>query len=102
MNGTRLFCILFSALSPAALSQDLPSHPKPGAAICVAVISNMSARSAMLERLTQRLTKNLKDEKIKALAMDSRTTTDPQLHPTQENGEEAKSNECDYMLLTQI
>jgi hypothetical protein len=62
----------------------------------------MGARSAFVDRLTERLTKDLKEEKIRALAMESRTTTDAKLHPTQENGEEAKSRECDYMLLTQI
>jgi hypothetical protein len=36
------------------------------------------------------------------MAMDSTTTTDHNLHPTGENGEEAKSRGCDYILLTQI
>jgi hypothetical protein len=56
----------------------------------------------MLDRLTERLAKDLRDEKIKALAMYSTTTTDAKLHPTQDNGEEARSKECDYMLFTQI
>jgi hypothetical protein len=36
------------------------------------------------------------------VTMDSVTTSDHNLHPTRENGEEAKKNECDYILLTQI
>jgi hypothetical protein len=101
--GTRpLSSLLVLALTSIALSQDLPSHAKPGATVCVATVTNLGARSAFVDRLTERLTKDLKEEKIRALAMDSRTTTDAKLHPTQENGEEAKSLECDYMLLTQI
>ncbi|HWY22364.1 MAG TPA: hypothetical protein VNX26_14150 [Candidatus Acidoferrum sp.] len=104
MDRTRglLFLLLF-ALSPLSLwSQDLPVRPKPGATVCVATVSNSSARSALLDRLTERLAKDLRDGKIKALAMDSSTTSEPKLHPTRENGEEAKSRDCDYMLLTQI
>jgi hypothetical protein len=105
MDGTRhlsSLLIFVLALAPNALSQDIPSHPKPGAAVCVATVTNMGARAALVDRMTERLTKDLKEEKIRALAMDSRTTMDAKLHPTQENGEEAKSRECDYMLLTQI
>jgi hypothetical protein len=52
--------------------------------------------------MTERLSKGLKDNKISALTMDSSTTADRKLHPTAENGAEAKSKECDYILLTQI
>ena len=105
MDGTRhlsSFLVFGFALAPLALSQDIPSHPKPGATVCVATVTNMGARSAFVDRLTERLSKDLHEEKIKALAMESRTTTDAKLHPTQENGEEARSRDCDYMLLTQI
>jgi hypothetical protein len=104
MDRTRgLSFLLILTLSPLSLcSQDLPSRPKTGAVVCVATVSNMSARSALVDRLTERLAKNLKDEKIRAVAMDSNTTTDTKLHPTRENGEEAKGRDCDYMLLTQI
>jgi hypothetical protein len=100
----RLFLLAFVfAIAPlSALPQDLPPQPKPGAKVCVAIISNMSARTAMADRLAERLSKDLRDDKIKAVTMDSRTTTDPKLHPTRDNGEEAKSKDCDYMLLTQI
>src|SRR5437667_4306702 len=94
---------LFMAVTPvAAWPQDLPYHPKPGSTVCVATVSNMSERSALEGRLTERLSKDLRDDKISAVSMDSSTTTDHKLHPTRENGEEAKSKECDYILLTQI
>jgi hypothetical protein len=62
----------------------------------------MSASSALVDRMTERLSKSLRDSKISTVTMDSSTTTDHKLHPTAENGREAKSNECDYILLTQI
>jgi len=62
----------------------------------------MSARAALVDRLTERVSKDLRDDKINALTMDSSTTTDHKLRPTRENGEEAKSKDCDYILLTQI
>ncbi len=52
--------------------------------------------------MTERLSKDLRDDKFNAVTMDSSTTTDYKLHPTRENGEEAKSHDCDYILLTQI
>ena len=70
--------------------------------MCVATVSNMSARPALLDRMTERLTKSLRDNKISAVTMDSTTPSERKLHPTRENGEEAKSKECDYILLTQI
>ena len=62
----------------------------------------MSARAALVDRLTERVSKDLRDDKINAVTMDSSTTTDHKLHPSHENGEEAKSMDCDYILLTQI
>ena len=98
-----LSLLLFLAVPPlVALPQDIPSPPKPGGKVCVATVSNVSARGALLDRLTERLAKDLRDDKLNAMAMDSPTTTDHKLHPTHENGEEAKSKDCDYMLLTQI
>jgi hypothetical protein len=94
---------LLMAMTPAvAQPQDLPSQPKPGSKVCVAIVSNISARAALVDRLTERLAKDLRDDKINAVTMDSGTTTDHKLHPTRENGEEAKAQECDYILLTQI
>ncbi|MCU1302253.1 MAG: hypothetical protein JWQ87_2537 [Candidatus Sulfotelmatobacter sp.] len=97
------FFLLIMAMTPTALwPQDLPSKPKPDGKVCVAMVSNMSPRTALVDRLTERLAKDLREDKIDAIAMDSSTTSDHKLHPTRENGEEAKSNNCDYMLLTQI
>jgi len=97
-----LLLLLLVAITLPAWPQDAPFHPKPSAKVCVATVSNTSARAAMLDRLTERLSKNLRDDKIDAGAMDSSTTMDHKLHPTHENGEEAKGKECDYILLTQI
>lgn len=103
MAGIRhLSSLLIFAVALPAFAQDLPSHPKDSATVCVATVTNLSPRSAMLDRLTQRLAKDLSEEKIRALAMESTTTTDSKLHPTRENGEEARSKDCDYILLTQI
>jgi hypothetical protein len=97
-----LFLLVFAFAPLAAPPQDVPSHPKPGGKVCVATVSNMSARAALVDRLTERVSKDLRDDKINAVTMDSSTTTDHKLHPTRENGEEAKSKDCDYILLTQI
>jgi hypothetical protein len=97
-----LLFLLFALTPVAAWPQDLPSQPDAGAKVCVAIVSNMSARSALVDRLTERLSKGLRDNKVSAISMDSSTTSDRKLHPTRENGEEAKSNECEYLLLTQI
>ena len=98
-----LLLLLVFAIAPlAALPQDLPSHPKPGGKVCVATVSNMSPGPALVDRLTERVSKDLRDDKINAVTMDSTTTADHKLHPTRENGEEAKSKDCDYILLTQI
>jgi hypothetical protein len=58
----RILSLLFVAFGLASLEaspQDLPYHPKPAAKVCVATISNMSARAVLEERLTERLSKDL-------------------------------------------
>jgi len=95
-----LLVFVFTALP--ALPQDIPSQPKPGGKVCVATVSNLSGSAALVDRLTERLAKDLRDDKTNAMTMDSTTTSDHKLHPTRENGEEAKSSGCDYILLTQI
>ena len=70
--------------------------------VCVANVSNASTVPAMLERLSERLVKNLARNKLDALSMSSVTALDPELHPAPDNAEEASSRECDYILLTQI
>jgi hypothetical protein len=97
-----LFVLIVAMTAVAARPQDLPSQPNPEGKVCVASVSNLSTRPAMLDRLAERLASDLREDKIKALTMESTTTTDHKLHPTTENGEEAKSNNCDYILLTQI
>ena len=94
---------LLLVISPATIAQDLPPQPKIGATkVCVATVANASTTSAFVERLTERLTKSLKQNKINAITMNSRTTERHPLELSTENGEEAKENECDYVLLSQI
>ena len=101
--GSGLSFLLVMTMTPAAAwPQGTPSQPKPNGKICVAIVSNVSPRAALVERLTERLWKGLRDDRINAITMDSSTTTDHKLHPTRQNSEEAKSKDCDYMLLTQI
>lgn len=81
---------------------ELPPQPKSGATVCVATIGNASTSSVFVERLTERLTKSLKQNKINAVTMESPTTEKHPLQLTSDNGEEAKQKECDYVLLSQI
>jgi hypothetical protein len=76
-----LFLLVFALAPLAALPQDVPSHPKPGGKVCVATVSNMSARAAVVDRLTERVSKDLRDDKINAVTMDSGTTTGHKLIP---------------------
>lgn len=89
-------------LPPKMIAQDLPAQPKSGAKVCVANLLNASTTSADGDRLTERLTRSLKQNKINAVMMDSRTTNKHPLELSIENGEEAKQKECDYVLLSQI
>jgi len=97
-----LLVVVLGFSSLAVCPQNNPSPPKAGGKVCVATVSNTSARGALLDRMTERLSKSLRDNKISNVTMDSSTTTDYKLHLTVENGDEAKSKECDYILLTQI
>lgn len=85
--------------TPTGLKAGAPSNP---ARICVATVGNASTVSVMEERLTDRLAKDLARAKIDSISMDSATTRDQKLWPTRDNGEEARSKECDYILLTRI
>jgi|GEM_PF-1522850 len=106
MRMRALFAFLIALfLSPpptSAWQQALPPRPGKGQAICVAVVANASAKSAFVERMTERLTKSLKHNKLIAPMMDSSTTTQHKLDPTAENGEESRQKDCDHILLTQI
>jgi hypothetical protein len=68
----------------------------------VAVVDNASTISAYVERLTERLVKNLRRGKVEAVAMESSTTKERTLRPTRQNSDEADHRQCDYTLLTQI
>src|SRR5215472_972930 len=94
--------LVLISLAIAATTQDLPPQPKIGAKVCVAAVANASTTSAFAERLTDRLTKNLKQDKFDAVALDSSTSDKYPLQLSTENGEEAKQRECDYVLLSQI
>ena len=94
--------LIVLAVAPVMTAQDLPPQPKREAKICVATVANASTTRAFVERLTERLTESLKQNKINAETMDSRTTDKHPLELSTDNGEEAKEKECDYILLSQI
>jgi hypothetical protein len=88
---------------PATTAQNGPAmRPTNDAKVCVAGVANASPALAMQERLTDRLVNSLKQNKIDAVMMDSTTTIQAKLRPTQENGGESKDKDCTYILLTQI
>ena len=70
--------------------------------VCVAIVDNTSTVSVYEERLTERLVKSLRRDKLEAVAMDSSTTREHTLRPTRQNSDEADSKQCGYTLLTQI
>lgn len=70
--------------------------------VCVASVADASTVPAMVDRLSERLTRDLAKAKLDSLGMSSSTTLDRELRPSIDNGEEARSKECDYILLTQI
>ena len=103
-------CVL-SLVALLVFASAVPSWPKESkessqahgrTKVCVAVVANRTATSLFVERMTERLTKSLIQNKLAAVAMDSATTDDRELHPTLANGEELKRLECDYLVLTQI
>jgi hypothetical protein len=94
--------LLVAPFATSAWSQDLSSQPQPGAKVCVAIVANRTTKSLFPERMTERLTRSLVQNKLAAVTMDSATTNDHELHPTLQNSEELKSRECDYLVLTHI
>jgi hypothetical protein len=97
LRSAWFFCLSFiaaTALNAAAQAV----APR----VCVASVSNASTVPAMVDHLSERLTKDLAKNKLDSLGLSSSTTLDPELHLTADNGEEARSKECDYILLTQI
>ena len=105
MRLSRLFlgCLLsVVSLSLTIWSQQLSTQPGSGAKVCVAEVNNRSPKSLSVERMTERLVRNLIADKLAAVAMDSRTTSERELRPTLENSEELKRRECSYLVLTQV
>jgi hypothetical protein len=100
------FSVLCNLVVPGValtiIAQGLPPQPKSGAKVCVATVGNTSTTSAFVERLTERLTKSLQQNKIDAVTMDSPTTEKYPSGLSTDNGEEAKQKDCDYVLLSQI
>ena len=94
--------LVLAALTAGVAQDEVPDQAKRNGKVCVATVGNASTTSALVERLTARLAQNLVQSKVNAISMDSRTTTDRQLHLTAENGDESKDKQCDYILLTQI
>ena len=100
--GRFLALLALTPLSLRAWQHDTPPHAQKVAKVCVATVANASTTSAFVERMTVRLANSLGENKVDAVKMDSRTTTQRKLQPTRENGEESRKKECDYILLTQI
>ena len=95
---SALVILVCSCLLPAQSRSRESDPPK----VCVAMVYNASTVSAYLERLTERLVKNLRRGKVEATAMDSSTTKERTLKPTRPNIDEADTKQCNYTLLTQI
>ena len=92
---------LLILLGPQFFAQS-ESRQSEAPQVCVATVANASTVSAYRERLTERLVKRIKRNKLEAVAMDSSTTMQPRLMPTRQNSDEAEDKHCDYTLLTQI
>jgi hypothetical protein len=104
-SSMRLPCLSLAFVPALALTlaaQDLPPQPKSGAKVCVAIVGNASSTSAFVERMTERLTKSLKQDKVNSVAMESRTTEKYPLELSSDNGDESKLKECDYVVLSLI
>jgi hypothetical protein len=94
--------VLLFALTPAFHGQELSSQPKEDTKVCVAAVSNRSKDSLMVDRLTDRLTRSIVQNKLYAVKIDSDTTSDRDLHPTIQNSTDMKTLQCDFLLLTQV
>ena len=105
MSWSLSFAVLAFAFLAAA--QDKPTRKSDKAEnytgkVCVARIGNASATSLFIDRLTERLTKDLRDAKFDAVTMDSSTTLRRPLQMTSANADEMKEKACDFLLLTQV
>lgn len=87
-------------LISAVAAKDKSSLPQ--GKVCVAVVADASTTSASVEQMSARLVRSLKQDKVDALGMDSRTTMQYPLRFSKDNGEESQQKGCDYILLTQL
>jgi hypothetical protein len=97
-----LLTVLFSLVSAVPSQSKESSEPEIRPKMCVAMVTNRTTTSLFVERMTERLTKSLVQNKLAAVALDSATTDDRELHPTLANSVELKRLECDYLVLTQV
>jgi hypothetical protein len=89
-------------LCPALLPGQSRSRESKTPRVCVAIVDNASAVSVYVERLTERLVKNLQRGGVEAVAMESSTTKERNLRRTRQNTDETEDKQCNYTLLTQI
>jgi hypothetical protein len=101
-SGHFLLFLSTVLLVSALPTQGKESQPEVRTKVCVALVSNRTTTSLFVERMTERVSKDLIHDKLAAVTMDSVTTGDRDLHPTLDNGEELKRQECDYLVLTQV
>ncbi len=97
-----LSAILSLFLMSFVWSQELSSRPGSGARVCVAQVNNQTAKSLIVDRMTEHLVRGLSDQKLTAMAIESVTTSNRELRPTLKNSEELKRKECNYLVLTQV
>lgn len=98
---------MLAGLALTSFAQDKPSkkedkHVKMAGKVCVAVIGNASPESLFVDRLADRITQDLKDDKLDAVRMESVTTLRQPLRMTPDNAGEFKERGCDFLLLTQV
>ncbi len=104
--GLRQFALLsivsVIAVGNTSAQDKVAPQSSEATRVCIATVANASTTSVFVERLTDRLTANLKQDKVNAVAIKSRATNKYPLQMSNQIREESKKNECDYVLLTQI
>jgi len=65
-----LCSLVFQAVASTMAQDEVAPQPKNEAKVCVATVGNASTAPAIVERLTERLTRSLKQNKINAVTMD--------------------------------
>lgn len=87
-------------LTASLFAQD--KNAAPEGKVCVATVGNASTTSAFVEHMTERLVRSLKQDRVEAFGMRSRTSNHYPLQPSQANGQESGQKECKFILLTQV